>query len=54
MELQRGQVERLAAKLPLPQLTLPYLFNADLGPVELEVLVSELLAGIGTLRDTSS
>jgi anion-transporting ArsA/GET3 family ATPase len=54
MELQRGQVERLAAQLPLPQLKLPYLFNADLGPADLEVLATELLAGIGALQGTTS
>ena len=30
--LQREQLERLAELLPLPQLRLPYLFTADLGP----------------------
>ena len=54
MDLQRSQVERLAAQLPLPQLKLPYLFNADLGPADLEVLATELLAGIGALQGTSS
>ncbi len=32
MALQAAQVERLAETLPLPQLALPYLFTADLGP----------------------
>jgi hypothetical protein len=54
MELQRSQVERLAAQLPLPQLKLPYLFTADLGPGDLEVLATELLAGISGLQGTSS
>jgi anion-transporting ArsA/GET3 family ATPase len=54
MELQRSQVERLAAQLPLPQLKLPYLFTADLGPGDLEVLATELLAGISGLHGTSS
>jgi anion-transporting ArsA/GET3 family ATPase len=53
MELQHGQVERLAAQLPLPQLTLPYLFNADLGPDDLETLARDLLAGIGALQGSS-
>jgi hypothetical protein len=52
--LQRSQVERLAAQLPLPQLKLPYLFTADLGPGDLEVLATELLAGISGLQGTSS
>jgi anion-transporting ArsA/GET3 family ATPase len=54
MELQHSQVERLAAQLPLPQLKLPYLFNADLGPADLEVLASELLEGIGALQGSAS
>jgi anion-transporting ArsA/GET3 family ATPase len=46
MELQSEQVARLDEMLPLPQLTLPYLFDADLGPTELDVLATALLAGI--------
>ena len=45
-ELQREQVARLGAQLPLPQLHLPYLFNADLGPEQLDQLAQELLHGI--------
>ena len=37
-ELQAEQVDRLAELLPLPQLRLPFLFDADLGPDELDVL----------------
>jgi len=54
MALQRSQVSRLASQLPLPQLELPYLFNADLGPDDLEVLATDLLGGIGALQGTSS
>jgi hypothetical protein len=50
MDLQREQVSRLAAQLPLPQLQLPYLFNADLGPPELEQLARELLHEIVKLE----
>ena len=53
-ELQREQIDRLAAQLPLPQLKLPYLFNADLGPRELEALAGSLLDGIGELQETRS
>ena len=49
--LQTEQVARLAELLPLPQLALPYLFDADLGPAELDVLAHELLARIGELPD---
>ncbi len=44
--LQREQVQRLATELPLPQLHLPYIFEADLGPAEIDVLAAALLAGI--------
>jgi hypothetical protein len=50
MALQRGQVDRLSEQLPLPQLQLPYLFNADLGPPELELLARELLQAIAKLE----
>jgi anion-transporting ArsA/GET3 family ATPase len=54
MALQREQIERLAAQLPLPQLKLPYLFNADLGPPELELLARELLDAIANLEGAHS
>ena len=40
--LQREQVARLAAALPLPQLRLPFLFEADLGLTEIDRLASAL------------
>jgi len=40
--LQEGQVARLAALLPLPQIRLPYLFTTDLGLAEVAVLASPL------------
>ena len=39
--------------LPLPQLHLPYLFNADLGPRDLDALAAALLEGIGALQESS-
>lgn len=51
MELQREQVARLAAGLPLPQLQLPYLFNADIGPSDIDLLAHSLLDGIGALQE---
>ena len=36
VELQTEQVARLADQLPLPQLRLPFLFGAELGPAELD------------------
>lgn len=45
-ELQAAQIERLSNELPLPQLILPYLFEADLGPAHVDLLADALLAGI--------
>ncbi len=47
--LQRRQVERLAAELPLPLIELPYLFTAALGVDEVEPLAAALAAGIEAL-----
>jgi anion-transporting ArsA/GET3 family ATPase len=47
--LQREQVERLAAALPLPQLHLPFLFSTDLGPTHLERLADATADGIAAL-----
>lgn len=49
MALQDEQIERLAVALPLPQLRLPFLFDAEIGPDQLALLASELLAGIEAL-----
>ncbi len=51
MDLQAEEVARLADRLPLPQLSLPYLFEADLGPAQVELLAQHLLDGIGALDD---
>ncbi|MGH9183818.1 MAG: ArsA family ATPase [Acidimicrobiales bacterium] len=40
--LQEAQLERLAERLPLPQLRLPFLFRADLGRGELDRLATAL------------
>lgn len=50
MALQREQIDRLATSLPLPQLHLPYLFNADLGGPQLEELARALLDGLQALE----
>jgi hypothetical protein len=47
--LQAEQVARLGTKLPLPQLTLPFLFSSDLGPTDLDHLTAAAIAGIGAL-----
>lgn len=47
--LQSEQVQRLADQLPLPQLALPFLFSADLGPDDLTVLSEAMTTGIEAL-----
>ena len=49
MALQAEQVERLREALPLPQLRLPYLFDAELGPEQLDELADAVLAGVDGL-----
>ncbi len=49
MTLQDEQVARLAETLPLPQLSLPYLFEAEIGPAQVDVLAHHLLSGITEL-----
>ncbi len=48
-ELQTEQVRRLAEGLPLPQIALPFLFSADLGPADLAVLSDAMRSGIEAL-----
>jgi Anion-transporting ATPase len=47
--LQAEQVARLQAQLPLPQLRLPFLFSAEIGPGELDELARVMLAEIDAL-----
>ncbi len=47
--LELAQATRLAKRLPLPQIRLPFLFTADLGRAEIEHLADELTAGIAAL-----
>ncbi|HEY6318276.1 MAG TPA: ArsA-related P-loop ATPase [Acidimicrobiia bacterium] len=47
--LALAQAERLARRLPLPQLTLPFVFG-EIGPHEVVGLADALAAGIGALR----
>ena len=53
-ELQREQVERLAAAVDLPQLHLPFVFATDLGPAEADVLADALARAVETLKDPGS
>lgn len=48
--LQHEQLDRLGELLPLPQLRLPYVFSAGLGPEHLDLLATELLRSIEGLR----
>ena len=48
---QEEQCARLAERLPLPQLRLPFFFTADVGPAEIELLADELVLGVGSLAD---
>jgi len=47
--IQRYQADRLAQRLPLPQIRLPYLFRADMGRDELDHLVTAFSAGVSAL-----
>lgn len=49
MALQAEQVERLGELLPLPQIKLPYLFTADLGPEHVDLLAGAVNDGIAAL-----
>jgi len=47
--LQAEQLGRLADRLDLPQVVLPFLFSSDIGRAELEVLADALTTGVGAL-----
>ena len=47
--LQAEQLDRLAEGLPLPQLRLPFLFRADLGPDEVGLLAEALRKSVADL-----
>ena len=48
-ELQQEQLDRLAQALPLPQLTLPFLFDQELGPMAVDDLARQLVGHIEEL-----
>ena len=48
-ELQAEQVTRLADTLPLPQLRLPQVFAAELGPPDVDTLAAALKEGVTAL-----
>jgi anion-transporting ArsA/GET3 family ATPase len=49
MVLQEEQIARLADTLPLPQLSLPFLFDSELGAAQVDRLARDLLSGISEL-----
>ena len=50
-ELQTEQMARLADRLPLAQIRLPFVFTTEIGPDELDGLADRLLAEIEALGD---
>jgi hypothetical protein len=50
-ELQAQQLQRLSRELPLPQLQVPFLFTASIGPEELDALSDALGAGVRGLPE---
>jgi anion-transporting ArsA/GET3 family ATPase len=52
-ELQQEQADRLAARLPLPQVRLPFLFTAELGPPEIGTLAGTFAAQVEELPASS-
>ena len=48
-EIQLAQAERLAAALPLPQIRLPFVFTAEIGPTEIEQLANAFVDGLAAL-----
>jgi anion-transporting ArsA/GET3 family ATPase len=51
--LQQEQADRLAGRLPLPQVRLPFLFTAELGPPEIGVLAGTFAAQVEELPASS-
>jgi anion-transporting ArsA/GET3 family ATPase len=44
--IQRRQADRLAERLPLPQIRLPFIFTADIGRAEIDRLADVLTSGV--------
>ncbi len=51
--LQQQQADRLAARLPLPQVRLPFLFTAELGSPEIDILAATLATQVEALPEPS-
>src|SRR3954471_3269337 len=48
-DVQRDQIDRLRAQLPLPTIELPFLFTPDIGRAQVDVLADALTRGIERL-----
>lgn len=53
-EVQQEQADRLARELPLPQLRLPFLFSAEIGPAEVDRLADALAREVEALDGTGT
>jgi len=51
--VQQEQADRLAARLPLPQVRLPFLFTTELGPPEIGALAGVFKAQVEELPESS-
>lgn len=49
-ELQLAQTRRLAESLPLPQVHLPFCFDAEIGPEQLDDLADAMLSGLEAIE----
>jgi anion-transporting ArsA/GET3 family ATPase len=49
MDLQRTQIARLADELPLPQIKLPFVFDAEIGPDQVDALARALLDEVASI-----
>jgi anion-transporting ArsA/GET3 family ATPase len=52
--IQSAQVQRLGERLPLAQIHLPFLFTADIGPDEVDVLATAFAHGVDALPAVQS
>ncbi len=48
--MQRGEIDRLADRLPLPQIHLPFLATASIARAELDVLADAFVDGVAHLK----
>jgi anion-transporting ArsA/GET3 family ATPase len=51
--VQQQQADRLRARLPLPQVRLPFLFTTELGPPEIDILAGTFATQVEALPESS-